>query len=65
MNTITMVMTVFTLWLVMGLGFLSKYADIRRQGGTSLDAWKTTEGLLFVASVVVPLLLLVFRGIGS
>jgi len=29
MNAITMVVTVLTLWLVMGLGFLSKYIECK------------------------------------
>ena len=65
MNTITMIVTVLTLWAVMGLGFLSKYADLRRQGRAASEAWKSTEGLLFVASVVIPLLVLVIRTIGA
>ena len=61
MNTITMVVTVFTLWLVMGLGFLSKYIDCKRNGKTAYEAWLTHEGLLFSASVVVPILVVIFK----
>ncbi len=57
MNTITLIMTVLTLWLVMGLGFLSKYFECKRNGKTLLEAWRTNEGLLFAVSVIVPLLL--------
>ncbi len=32
MNTITLVVTVLTLWLVMGLGFLAKYVACKRDG---------------------------------
>ncbi|MFH1982487.1 MAG: hypothetical protein ABIL58_11635 [Pseudomonadota bacterium] len=63
MNTITMIVTILTLWLVMGLGFLSKYADMRRQGRPSLEAWKTNEGLLFIASVAVPVLAVLVKTI--
>ena len=61
MNTITMIVTVLTLWLVMGLGFLSKYAEMRRQGQRALDAWKTNEGLLFIASVAIPIFALMVK----
>ena len=63
MNTITMIMTIFTLWLVMGLGFLSKYADLRREGRSLKHALKTIEGRLFIASVIIPILLLLFKSI--
>jgi uncharacterized membrane protein len=65
MNTITMIMTLLTLWLVMGLGFLSKYADMRRQGQTARQAWKTNEGLLFIASLIIPVLALIVRSVGG
>ena len=61
MNTITLVVTVLTLWLVMGLGFLSKYVECKRNGKTTYEAWMTPEGLLFAASVVISLLLAAFR----
>lgn len=61
MNTITMVVTVLTLWLVMGLGFLSKYADCKKNGKTTHEAWMTHEGLLFIASVIIPLLVAFYR----
>ena len=66
MNTITLVITVLTLWLVMGLGFLSKYAACKKEGQTSYQAWTTVEGLLFVASIILaPILAAVYRGMGS
>jgi hypothetical protein len=61
MNTITIVMTVLILWAVMGLGFLSKYSDVRRKGGSALDAWTSYEGIFFMVTVIVPLLTLVYR----
>jgi hypothetical protein len=61
MNTITLVVTVLTLWLVMGLGFLSKYVDCKKDGKTTSEAWMTNEGLLFAASVVIPLLMACYR----
>lgn len=61
MNTITLVVTVLTLWLVMGLGFLSKYVECKRGGKTAYETWTTPEGLLFAASVIVPVLIAIFR----
>ena len=61
MNTITMVMTVLTLWLVMGLGFVSKYVECKRNGKTRFEAWTTCEGLFFAASVVIPVLIVFYR----
>lgn len=59
MNTITLVVTILTLWLVMGLGFLSKYAALRKKGATPLEAWTSYEGIFFVVSVLVPFLALI------
>ncbi|MFC1829345.1 hypothetical protein ACFL0O_07030 [Thermodesulfobacteriota bacterium] len=61
MNTITIIVTVLTLWLVMGLSFLSTFLEVRRKGGSPADAWASYEGLLFIASIVVPLILLINR----
>ena len=66
MNTITLVVTVLTLWLVMGLGFQSKYVQCKKDGKTPYQAWTTVEGLLFVASVILaPVLVAVYRGLGG
>lgn len=65
MNAITMVVTVLTLWLVMGLGFLSKYIESKRNGKTPLEAWRTNEGLLFAASVVIPIALALYRTVSG
>ena len=66
MNTITLVVTVLTLWLVMGLGFLSKYAACKKEGKTPYQAWTTVEGLIFVASVILaPVLVAVYRSLGG
>lgn len=64
MNTITLVMTILLFWGVMGFGFLVKYVDVRRRGGTHIEAWKTYEGLFFVLSVILPLVVLFFRRFG-
>ena len=50
-NTQTLAVTILTLWLVMGLGFLSTYAKARRAGRTFLQSLRTTEGLLFIATL--------------
>ncbi|MBI9084220.1 MAG: hypothetical protein JEZ11_11525 [Desulfobacterales bacterium] len=65
MNTITLMVAILTLWLVMGLGFLSKYAALRKKGVTPLDAWTSYEGIFFVVSVLVPLLALIYRTVSS
>lgn len=59
MNTTTIIVTVLTLWLVMGLSFLSVYLETRRKSKPPVDAWISYEGLLFIASVIVPLVLLI------
>lgn len=61
MNTITIVVTVFVLWLVMGLGFTSAYFDAKRKGKTNMEAWTSNEGLLFIASLLAPLLIAAYR----
>ncbi|MCP3952168.1 MAG: hypothetical protein GY697_08140 [Desulfobacterales bacterium] len=61
MNTITLVVTVLTLWLVMGLGFLSKYVECKRNDKTPYETWTTHEGLLFAASVIIPVLIALYR----
>ena len=61
MNTPTIVVTLFVFWLVMGLGFLSKFVTVRNKGKTRYEAWTTYEGLLFISSIAIPLIVLVFR----
>ena len=61
MNTPTIVVTLFVFWLVMGLGFLSKYVTVRNKGKTRYEAWTSYEGLLFISSIAIPLIVLVFR----
>ena len=59
MNTITIVVTVLTIWLVMGLSFLSAYFKDRREGKSLTDTLTSYEGLLFIASVVIPIIILI------
>ena len=61
MNTISIIVAVLVLWLVMGLGFATAYADARRNGKTNWEAWKSHEGMLFMASVAVPLIIGLYR----
>lgn len=61
MNTPTTVLTVLTLWFVMGLGFLSEYANVRSQGKSHYDAWTTPEGLSFIISIIIPLVILIHK----
>ena len=63
MNTPTIILTVLTLWLVMGLGFLAQYTNVRREGKSTLEAWTSYEGLLFIFSVAVPLIILIHRAV--
>ncbi len=61
MNTPTIVVTILTLWLVMGLGFLAEYTSARKQGKSKYQAWTSYEGLLFILSIVIPLIILIHR----
>ncbi len=65
MNTPTIVVALLILWLVMGLGFLAKYASVRNEGKTGLEAWFSYEGALFILSVIVPLLILIHKSISG
>jgi len=63
MNTSTIVVTLLVFWLVMGLGFLSKYVADRKKGKTLYEAWTSYEGLLFISSIAIPLLVLLYRSL--
>ncbi|MBW2604800.1 MAG: hypothetical protein JRE28_10880 [Deltaproteobacteria bacterium] len=65
MNTPTIVVTLLVFWLVMGLGFLSKYVTARSKGETRYEAWTSYEGLLFISSIVIPLIVLLYRSISG
>ena len=65
MNTQTIVVTLLIFWLVMGLGFLSKYVTDRKKGKTLYEAWTSYEGLLFISSITVPLIVLLYRSFSS
>lgn len=61
MNTITIIVTILVLWLIMGLGFITAYVDARRANKSPKEAWTSKEGLLFIASVTIPLVVAVIR----
>jgi hypothetical protein len=61
MNTITIVVAILTLWLVMGLGFMATYSTGRKKGKSTFEIWTSWEGILFIISVAVPLLLMVYN----
>lgn len=61
MNTPTIVVTLLIFWLVMGLGFLSNYITARNKGKTRYEAWTSYEGLLFISSVVISLIVLLYK----
>jgi hypothetical protein len=61
MNTITLIVAILTLWLVMGLGFLSEYSKLRRQGKTLIQSFGSGEGILFLSSILLSLLYLFTR----
>jgi heme/copper-type cytochrome/quinol oxidase subunit 2 len=63
MNTSTIVATLLIFWLVMGLGLLAKYVTVRKKGKTLYEAWTSYEGLLFISSIVIPLLVLLYRSL--
>jgi heme/copper-type cytochrome/quinol oxidase subunit 2 len=63
MNTPTIVATLLIFWLVMGLGFLAKYVTVRKKGKTLYEAWTSYEGLLFISSIAIPLLVLLYRSL--
>jgi heme/copper-type cytochrome/quinol oxidase subunit 2 len=65
MNTPTIVVTLLVFWLVMGLGFLYKYVTVRNKGKTRNEAWTSYEGLLFISSIAIPLIVLLYRSLSG
>jgi heme/copper-type cytochrome/quinol oxidase subunit 2 len=63
MNTPTIVVGLLTFWLVMGLGFLSKYTNVRKTGGDPYEAWTSYEGLLFILSIAIPLVIIIHKSL--
>ena len=65
MNTPTIIVTILIFWLVMGLGFLSKYVTARNKGKTRYEAWTSYEGLLFISSVFISLIVLLYKSLSG
>lgn len=63
MNGITQAVFFLTLWLVMGIGFLSKATELRRQEKNWGEALTSIEALLFYLSVLAPFVLVIHRNI--
>jgi hypothetical protein len=61
MNGITQTFFFLALWMIMGIGFLSKATEFRRLGKSWGEALTTVEALLFFLSLLIPLVLLVQR----
>ncbi len=61
MNTPTIIVTILTLWLVMGLGFLAEYANARREDKSLFETWVSCEGLLFILSIIIPIIIMIHR----
>ena len=65
MNIPTIIVLLLTLWLVMGLGFLSAYINHRRQGKSQYESWTSYEGLMFILSVLIPLIILIHKAVSG
>lgn len=63
MNGITQAVFFLTLWLVMGIGFLSKTTELRRRAKGWGEALTSIEALLFYLSVLVPVVLVIHRNV--
>ena len=63
MNGITQAVFFLALWLVMGIGFLSKATEVRRLGKSWGEALTTVEALLFFLSLLLPFVLLIHRNV--
>ena len=61
MNTQTLILTVMIFWLIMGLAFLSAYSEVKRTGGTLVDAMHNNETFFFIISIVVGLVVVAFK----
>jgi hypothetical protein len=61
MNTQTLILTVMIFWLVMGLAFLSAYSEVKRTGGTLVDAMRNNESFFFIVSLVIGVVIIAFK----
>jgi hypothetical protein len=51
MNTQTLILTVLVFWLIMGLAFLSAYSEVKRTGGTLVDAMRNNETFFLLSAL--------------
>jgi hypothetical protein len=65
MNTQTLILTVLIFWLITGLAFLSSYSEVKRTGGTLVDAMRNNETFFFILSLVVGAVVVAFKLAGS
>jgi hypothetical protein len=65
MNTQTLILTVLIFWLIMGLAFLSAYSEVKRTGGTLVDAMRNNESFFFILSLVVGVVVVALKLSGS
>ena len=61
MNTLSQIVSILILWLITGLAFSSVFLKERKQGHSALAAFKTVEGVVFLLSIAVALIYLVFK----
>lgn len=61
MNTQTLILTILILWLITGLAFLSAYSEVKRTGGTLVDAMRNNETFFFILSIIVGLVVVAFK----
>ena len=61
MNVQTLILTVLVLWLITGLAFLSAYSEVKRTGGTLVDALRNNEAFFFILSVAVGAVVIAFK----
>ena len=61
MNTPSLILTVLIFWLIMGLAFLSAYFEVKRTGGTLVDAMRKDESFYFIICVIIGLVVVAFR----
>ena len=61
MNTVSQVVSILVLWLITGLAFSSVFLKERQKGHSVIAAFKTVEGIVFLVSIIVPLLYMVYK----
>ncbi len=61
MNIQTLILTIFVLWLITGLAFLSSYSEVKRTGGALVDALRNNEAFFFMLSLAVGVVVIAFK----